>query len=87
MDKITVDIRENKYMPKPHGIRLELYIQLPKGADINHFESREVIAKKIEESYNGSDPEQELQTLKDSLRQICEGNVAIGVDIIKEMIK
>ncbi len=52
MDKITIDIRENKYLPKANGIVLGLFIQLPKGMDITTFESRENLAKKLENILN-----------------------------------
>lgn len=52
MDKITVDIRENTYLSRPHGIRLCLYIQLPKNIDITTFESRVKPAKRFENILN-----------------------------------
>jgi len=53
MDKITVDIREKKYLKAPtKGVKLEIFIWFPKDIDIMTFDSNESIKKTLEELLN-----------------------------------
>ena len=53
MDKITVDVREKKYLKAPTlGVKLEIFIWFPKYMDIINFDSNESIKKTLEEILN-----------------------------------
>lgn len=52
MGKITVDVREKKYLKRPKGVKLEIFIWFPKDIDIMTFDSNESIKKTLEEILN-----------------------------------